>query len=72
MHADFLGIFPGQTFATADGEEISVLDLDPKSGYAVIETSEHEQGVANLSGMLAAIENGLLVIVEETGVEEET
>jgi hypothetical protein len=72
MHSGLLGIFRGQSFATADGEEFTVLDLDPTSGYAVIETLKDEQGVMDLGGMLEAIHNGVLVSLDEKSDSEDT
>lgn len=71
MRADLLGIFCGQTFATAGGDEFTVVDLDPKHGYAVIETLKEERGVLELGAMLQAIHDGVLVNVSEKGDDAE-
>lgn len=65
MRTELVGIFQGQRFATADGEEFTVMDLDTKSGYAVVETLEDEQGIMDLGAMLQAIHSGVLVNVDQ-------
>jgi hypothetical protein len=69
MRTELVGIFRGQSFATADGEEFTVVELDAKSGYAVVETLEDEQGIMDLGAMLEAIHKGVLVNIDEKGDE---
>ena len=57
-------ILRGQTFATAEGEEFTVVDLVPDNGYAVVENLQEQRGVMNLSEMLEAIQTGVLVNVD--------
>jgi hypothetical protein len=72
MGTAVVGIFPGQTFATADGEELTVVELIPRIGYAVVETLEEKQGVVNLGDMLDAIQRGALVNVDGQHDEPES
>ena len=65
MGKEILKIFHGETYATADGEEFSIMDLDSKSGYALIENSDGREGVMGIGNMLQAIQSGALVNVEE-------
>ena len=72
MGNEILKIFHGETYATADGEEFSIMDLDSKSGYALIENSDGREGVMGIGNMLQAIQSGALVNVEEEGENSES
>ncbi len=64
MTNEILRIFRGEIYATADGEEFSVVDLDPRTGYALITNSDGREGVMGIDNMLHAIQSGALVNVE--------
>jgi hypothetical protein len=65
MSNEIVRVFVGHTFATPDGEEFTVADLDPRSGYVVIENLQDDRGVMHLSDMLEAIKSGALVNIDE-------
>lgn len=70
MSADVLGIFQGQIFATTDGTEITVLDLDPEAERVLIETVDFGQGVMELGVLLRAIRSGELTTVKRTADDD--
>lgn len=65
MNNECLGIFQGQKFATANGEEFTVVDIVPKKRFAIVENLYDGKGVMDLGIMLEAIQTGTLVNIDE-------
>ncbi len=65
MSTEFPKILCGHTYGTTDGEEFTVVDLDPKNGRVIIEASDGHQGVIDLDDMLEAIRTGEIESVDE-------
>jgi len=72
MRSELLRIFLGEIYATADGEEFSIIDLDAKTGYALIESSDGREGLMGIANMLSAIQGGGLVSVGDERRSSET
>ena len=65
MNIKIPNIFQGQAYATTDGDVFTVMDLNLKSGQAVIEDQDDCQGVIDLDDLLQAIRNGKFILIEE-------
>lgn len=74
MDNEFVGIFRGQSFASARGAVITIVELIPETGYAIVKDLEQQKGVMRLNAIMDGIQSGALVnvdeVVEETGQGE--
>lgn len=74
MSIEIPNIFQGQTYVTADGDELTVVDLNLQNSQVVIEDQDDRQGVMDLDDLLQAIRSGKFILVddEEDDESEET